>query len=374
MYNFVNIKIKCGKNFTVCKKKVKSCMKFDENEELSKSSPIRKHKVSKRKLVRETGELPENSELGLVVAQIGNTVIVESGYDGKAEYIDCKVSGKIITPHSQSNLVAVGDKIQFLRSNSIAEDSGLVTGRIVAVEQRETYFSRKAAGRVNREHVIAANCDKLLILSSLTDPVYNRRFIDRVLLAAEFGDVQPAICVNKTDLFDDISVFEEDFEAYPKMGIEVFFVSALNQDGLNDIIKFVKDSTTLLFGPSGVGKSTLLNDLVGQEVQEVAEISDRTGKGQHTTSAVRMFKLSDGTRLIDSPGVREFALWNVNREELPLYFRDFVEFMHDCKFTPCTHMHEPGCAVISAVERGEIDAERYQSYINLVESTDEIAF
>lgn len=351
-----------------------SKMKFKDNEELSKSSPIRKHKVSKRKLVRRTGELPDNSEQGIVVAQIGNTVIVESQSDGYVEFIDCMVSGKIITPHSQSNLVAVGDKIHFLRSNSIAEDSGLVTGRIVAVEQRNTYFSRKAAGKVNREHVIAANCDKLLILVSLADPVYNRRFIDRVLLAAEFGDIKSAICVNKIDLFNDINVFIDDFEPYKAMGIEVFFVSALNLEGLNQVINFVGDSTTLLFGPSGVGKSTLLNDLVGAEVQEVTIISERTGKGQHTTSAVRMFKLNDGTRIIDSPGVREFALWNVNREELPLYFRDFEAFMHNCKFTPCTHTHEPGCAVVTAVEQGLIDAERYQSYINLVESTDEISF
>ncbi len=349
-------------------------MKFENEEELRKKSPIRKTCISKRKLVRRTGEIITNTETATVIAIIGNVVIVELDNAHESEYLECVVSGKLISPHSSSSLVVVGDKVKIVRSNSIGKDSGLLLGRVVAVEQRDTYFSRKVASKANREHVVAANCDKILILCSLADPIYNRRFIDRVLLAAKFGDVEPAICVNKIDLFDDISMFEEDFEVYRKLGYRVFFMSALKNDGIDEIFNYIENFVTLLFGPSGVGKSTLLNDFFGEQVQEVTEISQRTGKGQHTTSAVKMFKLNNTTRIIDSPGVREFALWNVKKNELPLYFDDFVEYMHKCKFSPCTHICEPDCAVINAVEAGEIDAERYNSYLNILDTTNDEIF
>lgn len=354
--------------------KLENLMKFEKEEELRKKIPIRKAGISQRKLVRREGEIYGQTESATVVAIIANVVIVEIDSPNNSEYLECIVSGKLISPHSSSSLVVVGDKVKIIRSNSIGDNSGLILGRIVEVLQRNTYFSRKAAGKAKREHVIAANCDKMLILCSLADPIYNRRFIDRVILAAKFGGIEPAICVNKIDLFDDISVFEEDFDIYRKIDYKVFFMSALKNNGIDAIFNFINNSVTLLFGPSGVGKSTLLNDFFGEEVQEVAEISERTGKGQHTTSAVRMFRLDGQTRIIDSPGVREFALWNVRKDELALYFDDFIDYMHNCKFTPCTHTHEPDCAVIQAVDTGEIDAERYNSYLNILDTTDEGSF
>lgn len=198
-------------------------MKFNNEEELRKKSPIRKASISKRKLVRREGKIHGETESAIVVAIIGNVVIVKIDSPNNSEYLECIVSGKLISPHSSSSLVVVGDNVKILRSNSIDHDSGLILGRIVEVFQRKTYFSRKAAGKAKREHVIAANCDKMLILCSLADPIYNRRFIDRVILAAKFGGIVPAICVNKIDLFDDISVFEEDFDIYRKNWLQSIF-------------------------------------------------------------------------------------------------------------------------------------------------------
>jgi ribosome biogenesis GTPase / thiamine phosphate phosphatase len=247
----------------------------------------------------------------------------------------------------------------------------VMKGRILAVEERHSKFSRRAVGKQTSEHVIASNFDNLLILVSTFQPVYNKRFIDRLILAAEIGGVNPIIGLNKIDLAEDLSFFDGDLYVYNNIKVPIIYFSAVDGNGVDKIIELTKDKTTLFFGPSGVGKSTLVNRLIGNLKQKIQEISERTQKGQHTTTFVKMLELPYGGRIIDSPGVREFAMWDIDKLNLAMYYHDFDKFFLDCKFLPCTHTHEPSCAVIQALESGLIDAERYESYLNILESLED---
>jgi ribosome biogenesis GTPase len=208
---------------------------------------------------------------------------------------------------------------------------------------------------------------------SAADPFYNRRLIDRYLIAIELGNLEPIICINKIDLMDEDFV-REDLTVYSEMlGIPVLLVSATKKKNLRALKTLLSGKKTVFSGPSGVGKSTLVNMLVGDEVQSVTEVSAKTQKGLHTTTFSVIFPLPeaqfpDGGYILDTPGIREFGMWNVDAEDIPFYFHDFDDYRLECRFTPCTHTHEPHCAVKAAVEAGEIDPERYESYCLILES------
>ncbi|MBX3042992.1 MAG: ribosome small subunit-dependent GTPase A [Candidatus Kapabacteria bacterium] len=341
-------------------------MKFTKEKHLSKHSPIRQSKANKGKLVTNEGKIPDNAMNGTAVSVIGNTVIAEINLGGKMDFVECSVSGKIKSPYQNSTLVAVGDNVIFIPEES---DSGEIKkGRVIAIGDRLSKISRRAVGKATNEHVIASNFDILLLLASAFQPSYNKRFIDRLLIAAEIGSVRPVIGLNKIDLTDDVNVFLEDLEIYNKMGIQILTFSASKGIGIDSVIELTKDKTTLFFGPSGIGKSTLVNKLIGNSVQKITEISERTNKGQHTTTFVKMLDLPYGGRIIDSPGVREFAMWDVDKLNLAMHFHDFDDYYLNCKYLPCTHTHEPECAVLEALDNEQIDYERYESYLNILES------
>ena len=239
-------------------------------------------------------------------------------------------------------------------------------GTIIEVEERNSWLSR-ASIIGEREDVVAANCERMLIIMAAADPFYNRRLIDRFLVSAVAGGVEPAICINKSELMP-AKILKEDLEPYKQMGIELFFVSAHQNKNIEKIREYIKNHITAFSGPSGVGKSTLLNLLFGDDIQKISEVSERTGKGRHTTSTAKFIRFDEDTCIIDTPGVREFGLWNIDKAELATYFIDFAPFYDNCKFKPCTHIHEPNCAVKDAVETDEIDSERYQSYLNIFDS------
>ncbi|GAB1371345.1 hypothetical protein MASR1M45_14070 [Candidatus Kapaibacterium sp.] len=159
--------------------------------------------------------------------------------------------------------------------------------------------------------------------------------------------------------------FKDDLQIYRQMDIPLFFVSANDNVGLETLMEFLTDKISLFFGPSGVGKSTIVNQLLGESIQQIREISERTNKGQHTTSFVKMLSLPFGGKIIDSPGVREFAMWDVDKLNLAMHYHDFDEYYLQCKYLPCSHIHEPDCAVIQALEGGLISPERYESYMNI---------
>ncbi len=334
--------------------------RFTKKEAAKLDSKFRR--APKRILIKKTGKLPPNSAKGVVVAAMGKAFIVEDGATGAL--IECSVAGAVISENDITSLIAVGDKIHYLQGIQAGTDE--ITGSIVKVEPRDTILSRKAI-YIHGEHVVAANCENLLILMSAAEPFYNKRLIDRFIVSAEQGEMKPAICVNKIDLMDRQFV-SEDLAAYYKLGIPVFFTCAITNEGIGLLSEFLKDKAVVVSGPSGAGKSSVINSLIGYDAQIVKDVSGSSGKGMHTTSHVRMFRLPEGGSIVDTPGIREFGIIRMEKAQLALYFHDFDDYYDKCRFMPCSHTHEPGCAVKEAVENGGIDPERYISYVNMYDS------
>jgi ribosome biogenesis GTPase len=319
-------------------------------------------RAPKRILIKKEGLLPENARCGIVAAAMGKVYLVEDPIKGIL--VDCSPAGTIISDNDITSLIAVGDKIYYVPGKEFENENQ--TGSIVKVEPRDFLLSRKAV-YLHGEHVVAANCENLLILMSAAEPFYNKRLIDRFIVSAEQGDMKPAICINKIDLMD-LEFIEEDMQVYNKLGIPVFYTCAIANQGLDELREFLCSSSTVLSGPSGVGKSTIINKIMGEQIQAIGDVSESSGKGMHTTSFVRMLKLPEGGTVVDTPGIREFGLVRMEKAELALFFHDFDEYYNSCRFMPCSHTHEPDCAVKTAVEEGKIDPERYVSYVNMYES------
>ncbi|MGI6370682.1 MAG: ribosome small subunit-dependent GTPase A [Ignavibacteria bacterium] len=329
-------------------------MKYEQ----AKQTPIRKTRANRLTLVKTTGEVPDEANYGKVCSIVGNKVIVET--TDKKEY-ECVLTGTVISDNSNlANIIAAGDNVWFL-----LEENSL--GSIVKVENRETFFSRKDPSNTNKEQILAANIDNVVIFFAADEPLFNPKLVDRFLIAATLGEVKPILCVNKIDLIEDDSYIYDYLEIYKNNGIEVFTISVLENKGIELIKKCLVGAENLITGPSGAGKSSFLNLILGYEAQMVREISYRTNKGMHTTSFSRRYVLDNQTAIIDTPGLREFGLWDMQKEDFRLFFPDFIKYLNKCRFPSCTHTHEPDCAVKEAVESNEVDYERYESYISLLE-------
>jgi ribosome biogenesis GTPase len=347
-------------------------MPKNQNDNINKQQPIRKSRSPKRILIKKKGKIDKNALHGYAVATIGSIVIVESDN----QLFECVIGGILISEYKDSTLVTVGDEVWFIldENENTIKIEGLDKGIIKKVGKRWTKLSRKSPGKGISEHVLAANADQLMILMSAKNPTYNKRLIDRYQIAAELGDLDVILCINKIDLLDDdeLEYLKDDLQVYIELGDKIVYITAQNE---NDVLRlqdnYLKDKTTIFSGPSGVGKSTLVNNLLGKDIQAVNEISETTAKGRHTTSFTKAFKLHKGGKVIDTPGIREFALWDIEQSELPLFFRDFKDYYLNCKYNSCTHTHEPGCAVKDAVENEDIQFDRYESYLNLYFSFEE---
>lgn len=254
------------------------------------------------------------------------------------------------------------------------------TGTITKVSERKNYISRKAlkikggGQRGERlEQVVASNIDSVFIVSSSVNPSFNNRFIDRLVVAAESASVKVNIIINKSDLGIDNDV--EYFRGlYSGLGYNVFLTSVFEPESITNLHRYLNGNVSLFFGPSGVGKSSLLNLLYPGLNFKVGEISASTSKGKHTTVTSIMNKVGSNTFIIDTPGVREFDPYGVSRENLGHYFPEIASISDECKFNTCTHNHEPGCVVRKAVEENKISPERYKSYLNLLETIEEGLF
>lgn len=333
-----------------------------------KDLQVREKFQIKNKRVKFKDDLKNKNLLsGKVIAAIGSINLVKSGDD----IFECQIAGVIKTKYTESSIVAVGDDVMYEIIDEISQNSGYQKGVIREVEKRRTKLSRISPQNKNTEHVIGANADILIIFMAADFPKYNKRLIDRYLVAARCGDLEPIIVINKSEL-GEIDILKDDLYTYSEeLNLEVFLISVKEGLGLEKLKEKLKNKRSILAGPSGSGKSSFINNILGSKYQEIGEVSQKTAKGLHTTSFVRMFELEDGGEIIDSPGVREFALWDISKEELPTYFDDFIDFHHNCKFLPCTHTHEPKCAVIEALEEGKIDPDRYESYISLLSSIED---
>jgi ribosome biogenesis GTPase len=261
--------------------------------------------------------------------------------------------------------VAVGDVVEI----SLEKDD---FGAIEKIEERKNYLSRKAprikgAGfRGERlEQIIASNIDRLFVVTSLKNPDFNNRMLDRILVASESGGIESKIIFNKIDLAGSQELQSWN-ELYSHLGYETFSTNALTGEGLEGVKSMVQNGTSLFWGASGVGKSSILNFLFPQLNLKIGDISDYSKKGTHTTVTVTMLKVGENAFVIDTPGIREIAPYGIKKEDLGHYFKEFVRFIPECKFNSCTHNHEPGCAVREGVEKGLIDKRRYVSYLNIL--------
>ena len=296
---------------------------------------------------------------GLVVKNTGSWYTVRTD-DG--QFLECKVKGNFrIKGIRSTNPVAVGDRVIVGEGNWITE-----------IEDRKNYIIRKSINLSKQSHILAANVDQAFLIITVVRPETSTTFIDRFLASAEAYRVPVVLVFNKTDILDDDSRRYQQMmvQLYETIGYECRQISAERGDGVEELRPLLEDKITLLSGNSGVGKSTLINRLVPDANLRTAEISDAHLSGQHTTTFSEMIAIGNGF-LIDTPGIKGFGTFDMEPEEITSYFREIFEFSKQCRFSNCSHTHEPGCAVLKAVEDHYIAQSRYQSYLSMLEDKDE---
>ncbi len=277
-----------------------------------------------------------------------------------------RMKGKFkIDDITSTNPLAVGDEVTF---DELELEDGLVM--ITSIKDRRNYIARQSPHNKHQHHIVAANLDQCLLFATLREPRTSRGFIDRFLVTAEAYHIPAVIVFNKTDVYrkKELSLLEEITKDYGQVGYGVLATSLVTKEGLDMLAAHLKNKTTLLSGHSGVGKSTFLNLLVEGGDIKTQDVSKRSGKGMHTTTFAEMYHLPGGGKVIDTPGLREFALVDISREELSHYFPEMRKLVNECKFNNCLHLNDPGCAVVPAVQEGIIPAERYASYVTLLDS------
>lgn len=269
---------------------------------------------------------------------------------------------------TSTNPIAAGDVVDFEKENE-AEGTAIIT----KIHDRKNYINRQSPRAKHQHHIIAANLDQSLLLATLKEPRTSQGFIDRFLVACEMYHVPSIVVFNKTDLYRDKEWqrYEHLKEIYEGVGYAVFAVSVKEGKGIEAIGALLHNRQTLVSGHSGVGKSTFINAVMPEAKIRTQDVSGWSGKGQHTTTFAEMYDLPSGGRIVDTPGMREFGLVDVKREELSGYFPEMRLRLNDCQFNNCQHINEPGCAIKEAVINGEIDEDRYVSYVNILESLKE---
>lgn len=298
--------------------------------------------------------------VGVVIKSTGSWYKVRTE---KGELIKCRLKGKFRMKGIKStNPVAVGDKVKF----EIQEKEN--TGIIREIFPRHNYIIRKATKLSKVSHIIAANIDQAVIIVTLANPRTSTGFIDRILINTEAYHIPAKIVFNKIDLYNDKqnTRLEELIGIYENVGYNCLEVSAIRGDNLEDFKILLADKTSLITGHSGVGKSELINAIEPGLKLKTQNISDYHKKGIHTTTFAEMFPLTFGGYIIDTPGIKEFGLTKFIRDEIAERFPEMRKFMHQCKFNNCTHTHEPGCAVIEAINENKISLSRYENYLSVL--------
>ena len=300
---------------------------------------------------------------GSVVKNTGNIYSVKTD----SGVVECRIKGNFrLKDIKSTNPVAVGDYVKI----SMREDN---TAYISEILPRRNYIVRKASNLSKQSHILAANVDVCLLVVTVNYPATSTTFIDRFLASAEAYRVPVVLVFNKADLYNEAEVapMESLIALYESIGYRCLRTVATSGQGIEEIKDIVKGRVSLLAGNSGVGKSSLVNAVSPETAARIGEISKIHNKGMHTTTYSEMFELMPGSYLVDTPGVKGFGTYDMEIEEIADYFIEIFECSKGCRFGNCTHIHEPGCAVVAAVERGDIALSRYSSYLSMIEEKKE---
>ena len=301
---------------------------------------------------------------GLVVKNTGSWYQVKTD-DG--QLINCKIKGNFRLKGIRStNPIAVGDGVQIILNNE-------GTAFISEIDDRKNYIIRKASNLSKQSHILAANLDQCMLIVTINYPETSTVFIDRFLASAEAYRIPVTLIFNKIDRYNDneLRLLQELTQLYTSIGYPCFSISAKKQIGIDNVKEALKGKITLFSGNSGVGKSTLINTLLPELNLKTGEISDAHNTGMHTTTFSEMFPFEDNGYIIDTPGIKGFGTFDMKDEEVGHYFKEIFQVSANCKYNNCTHTHEPGCAVLEAVENHQISLSRYTSYLSILEDKDE---
>jgi len=291
----------------------------------------------------------------------GLVIRTQSGfYTVKTEkgYFTCELRGRLKKGPRKGDILSIGDRVSL---TVLAADRGIIE----EIKERTRMFSRLAPNPQGEyQQILISNPDQVVIVFACADPDPRLGMLDRFLVIAEEHEVPSLIVVNKTDLVSDQKA-KQIFNDYHHLGYPIIYTSVRSRQGLDELSKRLHSKISLLTGPSGVGKSSLLNAIQPGLGLQVREVSQSTSKGTHTTVVRELFPLNGGGYVADTPGLKALALWDIEPEELDGYFPEFRARILDCQFSDCTHVHEPGCAILDALDRGEISQRRYQSYLSM---------
>lgn len=299
----------------------------------------------------------------LVYKSTGSWYSVKAADD---QFYNARIKGIFkIEGITSTNPVAVGDEVEIE-----IEDEADSIATINDIYDRKNYIARSSPHHGRDRHIIASNLDQVLLFATLKDPKTSQGFIDRFLVAAEAYHVDAVIVFNKADIYrkKEMQIFEEREKIYSTIGYKVILLSLETGDGLELVKAVLKDKVTLISGHSGVGKSTFINAVFPDLLLRTNDVSDWSGKGMHTTTFAEMFDLPFSGKVIDTPGIREFGITDIPKEELSHYFPEMRKLLNKCQFNNCIHISEPGCAIKEALETGEISVERYISYCNILDT------
>ena len=272
---------------------------------------------------------------------------------------------------TSTNPVAVGDTIE-MESQADTDNSAIID----AIHKRNNYINRQSPRHKYQHHIVAANLDQSMLVATLKEPKTSQGFIDRFLVASEMYHVSPFIVFNKSDLYKtkELDKYEQLKAMYEMVGYKVFLISVEKKEGVDQVLELLNDKTTLISGHSGVGKSSFLNVVFPDINLKTQDVSGWSGKGQHTTTFAEMYDLPFGGRIIDTPGMREFGLVDIEKQEISHYFPEMRDRLNNCQFNNCLHFNEPGCAIKEAVVNREIHEDRYVSYINIMDSIEQKSY
>lgn len=300
---------------------------------------------------------------GLLVRIAGAEYVVA----GPGGDVPCVLRGKLrIAGTPGEVLPVVGDTVRARRDDG--SDTRGARGVVLDLLPRRAVLARVDPSQRAGYRVMGANMDRAVLVFAVREPAFNGRLLDRMIVAAEHGGVEPVVCLNKIDLADERPALERALAAYEAMGYRIVRTSAKTGEGTPALGALLGGARSILAGPSGSGKSSLLARVQpGLEIV-TGPVSGKTGKGKHTTTRFELHRLDGGGYVGDTPGVREFGIWGVGRADLASYFRDFAPYRSSCRFASCTHSHEPDCAVKEAVAVGAVSAERYESYLRMLET------